>query len=234
MPPQYSQGTCTYCGEVALVTRDHIPPESLFPKPRPSNLVTAPSCRKCNNGASMDDEYFRLTLSIRDSAKRPLSKSVADTALRGLQRDQHARFRGKFLQGVREVDIETPDGVYVGRGGVYDVDLERLGKVVTRIIRGLYHHHYKKPLPMRCEVDAWCEDGLGNADSNTIQELRGWVTHLQQNPAIEVGGGVFKYWHSPVGCDAQSDEYHSVWLLLFYESTAFFGVTTGCTSNNTK
>lgn len=140
MTSPYAHGTCTYCGEAALVTRDHIPPVSLFPKPRPSNLVTVPSCRKCNSGASMDDEYFRLNLSIRHSAKRPLSKSIADAALRGLGRDQHTRFRKTFFQGVREVDIKTLDGIYIERSGAYDVDLARLDKVAMRIVRGPYFH----------------------------------------------------------------------------------------------
>ena len=227
MTLRYEQGTCTYCGEAALVTRDHIPPVSLFPKPRPSNLVTVPSCRKCNSGASMDDEYFRLNLSIRHSAKRPLSKSVADAALRGLGRDQHARFRKTFFQGVREVDIKTLDGIYIGRSGAYDVDLARLDKVVMRIVRGLYFHHYDNPLPTWCEVDVWCVDGFGRADPSVIQTLQSWIIRLQQEPPTEIGGGVFKYWHCLADGDGQSDGYSSVWLLLFYESTAFFGVTIG-------
>lgn len=219
MTSRYDQGTCTYCGEAALVTRDHIPPVSLFPKPRPSNLVTVPSCRKCNGGASMDDEYFRLNLSIRHSAKKPLSKSVADAALRGLGRDQHTRFRKIFFQGVREVDIKTPSGISVERSGTYHVDLARLDKVVMRIVRGLYFHHYHKPLPTWCEVDVWCVDGFGGADPSVIQTLQS----LQQHPPTEIGGGVFKYWHSLADGADQSDGYSSAWLLLFYESTAFLG-----------
>lgn len=227
MTSPYAHGTCTYCGEAALVTRDHIPPVSLFPKPRPSNLVTVPSCRKCNSGASMDDEYFRLNLSIRHSAKRPLSKSVADAALRGLGRDQHTRFRKTFFQGVREVDIKTLDGIYIGRSGAYDVDLARLDKVAMRIVRGLYFHCYHKPLPTCCEVDAWCVDGFESADSSVIQALQSWIIQLQQKPPTEIGEGVFKYWHFLVDGNGQSDGYSSAWLLLFYESTAFFGVTIG-------
>lgn len=181
----------------------------------------------------MDDEYFRLTVSIRHSAKRPLSKPVADTALRGLGRDQHARLRKWFLRGVREVDIQTSAGIYVGRGGAYDVDLLRLGKVVARIVRGLYFHHYGKPLPTWCVVDTWCVDGFEGADPDVLQTLQSWITRLQQNPPIEIGGGVFKYWHCLADDDAQSDSFSSVWLLLFYESTAFLGVTIGRTSNNT-
>lgn len=181
----------------------------------------------------MDDEYFRLTLSIRHNAKRPIAKKVADTALRGLARDEHTRFRRNFFQGVREVDIKTSDGRHIGRGGAYNVDLIRLGKVATRIMKGLYFHHYGKPLPAWCEVDAWCEDGLGDVDTNSIQVIQSFVAHLQQNSPIEIGGGVFKYWHGLANNEGENDGYSSVWLLVFYESTAFFGVTTGRPTSNT-
>lgn len=175
----------------------------------------------------MDDEYFRLTLSIRHSAIRPIAKKVADTALRGLARDEHTRFRRNFFQGVREVDIKTSDGRHIGRGGAYNVDLIRLGKVATRIMKGLYFHHYGKPLP------AWCEDGLGDVDTNSIQVIQSFVAHLQQNPPIEIGGGVFKYWHGLANNEGDNDAYSSIWLLVFYESTVFFGVTTGRPTSNT-
>lgn len=180
----------------------------------------------------MDDEYFRLTLSIRHNAKRPLAEPVADTALRGLGRDQHARLRKSFLRGVREVDIKTPSGIYAGRGGAYDVDLARLGKVVIRIMRGLYFHHYGEPLPAWCAVDSWCVDGFEGADSSVLQTLQNWIIQLQRHPPIEIGGGVFKYWHCLADDDAKSDNFSSVWFLLFYESTAFFGVTIGRAPNN--
>jgi len=175
----------------------------------------------------MDDEYFRLNLSIRHSAKRPLSKSVADAALRGLARDQHALFRKQFFQGVREVNIKTVDGIHIGRSGAYDVDLARLDKVVSRIVRGLYFHHHHKPLPTWCEVDVWCVDGFESADPSVIQTLQSWISQLLQHTPTEIGGGVFKYWHCLAVGDGQSDSYSTAWLLQFYESTTFFGVTIG-------
>ena len=59
-------GECVYCGREAQLTSDHIPPKNLFPKPRPSNLITVPSCKRCNRSASKDDEYLRLVLVMRE------------------------------------------------------------------------------------------------------------------------------------------------------------------------
>ena len=54
---------CAYCGEPAT-TYDHVPPQCLYTRPLPSNLVTVPACAACNNGASKDDAEFRNHLSI--------------------------------------------------------------------------------------------------------------------------------------------------------------------------
>src|SRR4051812_40316879 len=51
---------CYLCQKRPATTKDHVPPKSLFPKPRPSNLMTLPCCFPCNNRFSKHEEYFRL------------------------------------------------------------------------------------------------------------------------------------------------------------------------------
>ena len=48
---------CVYCGS-AVTTVDHIPPKAIIPAKSRGNLLTVPSCRKCNNSFSKDDEYL--------------------------------------------------------------------------------------------------------------------------------------------------------------------------------
>jgi hypothetical protein len=50
------------CGGIQDLTRDHVPPANLFPEPRPSNLITVPCCRNCNQSYSLDDEAMRVWL----------------------------------------------------------------------------------------------------------------------------------------------------------------------------
>src|SRR5688500_18167485 len=61
--PSNSTDKCYLCGATENLTRDHIPPKGLFPKPRPSNLYTVPCCYSCNNGAAKEDEYLRVAAS---------------------------------------------------------------------------------------------------------------------------------------------------------------------------
>jgi hypothetical protein len=76
---------------------DHVPPKNLFGKPRPSTLVTVPSCLECNRGASGDDEYFRTMVALRQDvndtdarfARAAVIRSLARPQARGLS-DEHS------------------------------------------------------------------------------------------------------------------------------------------------
>ena len=58
--PDYSdertEGWCVYCGGPDE-TRDHVPCRFLLDEPYPDNLPVLPSCRRCNNSLSADEEY---------------------------------------------------------------------------------------------------------------------------------------------------------------------------------
>lgn len=65
MPSTSSVQLCVLCGARPATTVDHVPPRSIFPKPRPSDLVTVPACFHCNNSQSKYDEEFRVFVSIQ-------------------------------------------------------------------------------------------------------------------------------------------------------------------------
>src|SRR5687768_10631148 len=115
-------GQCVYCGQMRPLTVDHIPPRNLFAKPRPQ-LITVPACEECNGSASMDDEYFRLMLTSSFGAdKHPDARDVMGTALRGLGKPEKRGFRDAFLSRLRQVELNTPSGFYLGRANAYQVD----------------------------------------------------------------------------------------------------------------
>src|SRR5437764_2311666 len=89
---------CYLCGAADRVTRDHIPPKGLFPRPRPSNLHTLPCCESCNNRASADDEYFRLAVSSLINRNPAGSKSWRRTVERTLKK----RRIGKLIDELGE------------------------------------------------------------------------------------------------------------------------------------
>jgi hypothetical protein len=53
---------CSYCGETATDTRDHVPSKILLDDPFPENLPVIPCCKKCNQYFSLDEEYFACSI----------------------------------------------------------------------------------------------------------------------------------------------------------------------------
>src|SRR5258708_2493605 len=95
-------GECAYCGEWRELTRDHVPSRSLFSKPRPSDLITVPSCFSCNNGVSKDDEYFNIVMKIGiDRNRFPRENADSLETINCLARPESLRFARFFLQRYR-------------------------------------------------------------------------------------------------------------------------------------
>lgn len=55
---------CALCGENPATTKDHIPPQGIYPKPRDNdiNFNTVPAYSNCNNGAAVEDEEFKVLM----------------------------------------------------------------------------------------------------------------------------------------------------------------------------
>src|SRR3990172_12080089 len=123
-------GTCAYCGMSNVkVTRDHIPPATLFAKPRPTNLIRVPACEKCHDSqTSLDDEYFKLIMSARiDTHEHPDARKGWKKELERLRNPFRQGLRNLFISRFGTIDLYTKAGLYIGKTGVMkDVDIARL------------------------------------------------------------------------------------------------------------
>ena len=99
---------CVYCGSQQKLTRDHIPPKNLFAKPLPSNLVTVPCCRRCNESASKDDEYFRFIITRDDAGGHPEARKILPAVLKSLQRPQAMGLTNLMGENLFDIDVNTP------------------------------------------------------------------------------------------------------------------------------
>lgn len=221
MSKSRKKGVCTYCGARGMITRDHVPPKSLFAAPRPA-LITVPACLDCHGPTNKDDEYFRSVLSLRDTANTPDAEAAREGFLRSLQRVDQAGLKRAFLSGVRQVRVRTPAGIHLGTRGVYDVELERLDRVISRTIRGLYFHHHKVRLPPDAKVTSWAEDGLHDLDWSGKAALQKFLVPLGQAAEHIVGNAETFRYRFVLAADAK---YASAWLLTVYNSTNFIGLT---------
>jgi hypothetical protein len=209
---------CVYCGSTERLTDDHIPPKTLFPRPRPFNLITVRSCRKCNEGASKDDEYFRLMLSMRhDTGDQSAVKQILPSIYRSLQRSAQKGFQQAVFDSMNEVDILSTSGIYLGTADGYNVDLTRLDRVATRITTGLFYHEFGKHIPADFRVITYSADGIVNADTDAKTRIIKMFDKVTSDEPRVFGDRVFVYWFKPVvGHDTMS-----AWVLAVYERVVF-------------
>ena len=199
-------GECVYCGEWRELTHDHVPPRSLFSKPRPSDLITVPSCRPCNGGASKDDEYFRLMIQLGiDRERFPKENSNSVDAINKLAKPQRLRFASYLLDRYRP----NPSRFEVAR--------VRVGSVLCRIARGLFYHHTAMRLPENVPFQFV---SIGD-QPRVAAALSGEIDSLAKSMQA-IGGGVFRYGFAQ---GAPPDPFVTEWLVSFYDHRKFFCVT---------
>jgi hypothetical protein len=188
----------------------------MFPQPRPTDLITVPSCEKCNNNLSLDDEYFRINVAAI-SGDSPQSMTLLKQRIIPRTRKKPG-LAIRLLLSVRHADVYNEGGVYTGRGPAVTLDRPRMQAVINKIVRGLFLKHTGRSLPMGHMVRDYVL-------SPTLSE------HAQQEvlklPLFKVGdGSVFNYCYC---VDAGTSE--SVWFLMFYDDRVLFVTNTGGTED---
>jgi hypothetical protein len=139
---QRKSGECVYCLTNTELSRDHVPPKALFPEARRDDLITVPSCDKCNQATAKDEEYVLALLNFGpggDSLEGQKLKARIDRA--------YARGTGlvrKMRSSLRVAYEKTPDGILPRRAVV--TDMESVDRVLDKIVRGLYYFEYRQPL----------------------------------------------------------------------------------------
>lgn len=211
---------CAYCGALGELSDDHVPPKNLFAEPRPSNLITVPACPACHSDqTSMDDEYFRDMLFLKDDAgDHPDVRKARPALFRALRRPQQRAYTRELLRNTFRAPHVTPSGVYVGTRLAYHVDLKRLQLVVERTVRGIHYAKLGKRVPDEAVVDVFSEDGIQTDDMETVADFKRTIVdpvRLQEEHII--GDGVFSYRVLPCS-DAPGT---SVWILEFYGCVRF-------------
>jgi hypothetical protein len=216
-------GICVYCGGFRPITEDHIPPKALFRRPLPPDLVKVPSCTQCNGGASKDDEYFKTMMVLKERAgDHPDAAGLRDSVFRSFDNPRKRGFRRHIARITRPVNVRSPAGLYLGRTLAYDVDFRRLDRVVVRITRGLFWHHYGRRVPEDHLVESYGEHGFNAADPVWLEHFKRTIAApILMRGCVSMGRGVMRYWHSPV--EGLPDG--TAWIYEFYGDVRFIAVT---------
>ena len=184
-----SEKSCIYCGSSEDMTVDHIPPKALFPEPRPSNMLTVPCCKKCNESFSKDDEYFRTVLVSHASVSSdPNVQAVNEKLLRSMRRPEAAAMASAIRKSLHVVDVTSRGGIYLGRSPAMMVNAGRINRITDRIARGLFYITHDYPVPMRYEVTCVFKDAAFSMPEEFIALWRGFWKQ-----PVTIGENIFGY-----------------------------------------
>ncbi|MXW77787.1 MAG: hypothetical protein F4Z57_02130 [Gemmatimonadetes bacterium] len=139
-----------------------------------------------------------------------------------MKRPDKRGWRRAFYDTVKQVDVQTPAGIYLGKTGAFDVDLDRVTRVVARIVRGLYYHQLGNRLSTETEVEAFAVDGLADLDEDGRKAVATIASPVMTAPEQIVGDQqTFRYQFRAVPEEPEA----TAWLLTFYDSTKCFAIT---------
>ena len=161
-----------------------------------------------------------MNLALRDDiGQEPDILEIIPAVMRSLERPEAPGLRTEFLGGVREANV-TPDGLFLGSRLAYNVDLDRLGRVPSRIAKAMFYRHRGRRLPEAYEIHTYAAAGFRGVGRELAEETRRFFAPLINTLPVSVGR-VFSYW---VSFEA-SDPNISVWLMLFYRRVVFMCFT---------
>jgi len=206
-------GTCCICGKSGVkVTADHVPPKTIFLKPRPENTITVKACNKCNNGASNHDQRFSVFLSMQaiplhDEAKRLFNTKTLDTL------NKNIKLKNSIISTAKPVYLTTEQGVIYDKAMSVLTDIEVYNSTIERTLRGLYYHHFKEILGSKAKVEI-------DIFQQFPDELMQIAPSLNHNEIGHKGELIYKYFRT------EESHMDSVWLFQFYNSLYAAGWTT--------
>jgi hypothetical protein len=178
-----------------------VPPQSLFPSPAPSNLITVPACKSCNSGAAKDDEFFRLALVMNEKTRGNAAREALIPGVkRSLLRFRAQGLASKFWSSTRSMERITPDGLYAGQGLFFSSDGARLDRTATRVVQGLFFHEFGEPVPQDHDARVINLQRLPTVDSVIREGISDFIQATLSEPERNFGPA-FSYWilRSPNG-----------------------------------
>jgi hypothetical protein len=204
---------CVYCNERDNETDDHVPPKSFYPKPRPSNLITVPSCLLCNQGLGKDEEFFLATFMFSHAGVSDAGKKLWAQKLRRTY-EKNTGLKRKIAENLSYSDLTTPAGIFLGRGMTINIDEKRFENVVNKILKGLYYFEYKETLSNDTIIRTLFlnDDDRFNAAKANIKDLKTGSKSWE---------GIFEYKFNRLANSSSC----SIWLFRFWGHACFWSVT---------
>jgi len=205
---------CVYCGNFDETTQEHVIFICLFrateDAPRPTDPVTVPVCRRCNGEKSQDDDFLRDFLVFDDDSA---GNQVAQALLEGKISRSHQRNRSQIGRAVADARTKaaSSDANSHSQRQCFNIGSERVVRIFSMIVRGLYYHVAKQRLPNDCLFE------VAEVRLEGTPELWAILSGHGRPEYLTIGDDVFDcwYWVWP------DDLAVSQWVLRFYGGLHF-------------
>ncbi|MES3017412.1 MAG: hypothetical protein V4721_06515 [Bacteroidota bacterium] len=202
---------CIFCLEKAD-TKEHIPAKQLFKGISGKNLITVPSCKKCNSGFQKDEDFFRqfwVSFFIERSteAKRLMENEVS----RSIKRKPALGWQ--MFKQMKPVNRFSKTGEYLGKATLINItefDRARINRVVDKVIRGLFFQEFKQTVPKNWSITIhWITPKMEQE-----QKLQEMTKTMNCRVTKE---DTFAYFF-----DFIPNDYQSIWILDLFRIPLFY------------
>lgn len=161
-------GFCVFCGG-ENETKDHVPSKILVDDPFPANVPVVESCLSCNNGFSLDEEYFACFL------ESVICGSVEPNLIR--REKVRAILSRKPILASRILSSRVCDSTGLL---LWEPEKSRIEKIIVKLAKG--HAAYELSLPQTeapTQISFYPIDLLSEVDRNNFEgfdedEIVGW------------------------------------------------------------
>lgn len=124
---------CVYCGN-GIETKEHVPPRVLLDEPYPENLAIIKVCKVCNQGYSLDEEYFACLIECARLGSVDLNSIERNKIRKILMRKP--RLLDKLNRSINRITEEQT---------VFSIEPDRFRKVLLKIAQGHALFEYNEP-----------------------------------------------------------------------------------------
>lgn len=199
---------CVYCNAIAE-DEDHIPSKNSY-KGIIQNIkpIKVPSCKKCNNGLSKDEVFFRdVIVNLR------YDKSLSATALlesvikRSIIRKP--ALAKKLFSKMKLIDLYSKDGIFLDKKTMIkfeENDHKRIFNVLDKYIKGLFYQNFRQPFPPDWFIKHhWL-----------TPELESKLSILNNLNWQKIDENIFSY-----GFNFVPNTHQSIWCLIFFKKPLF-------------
>jgi hypothetical protein len=161
---------CALCGKNSANTKDHIPPQGIYPKPRDNdiNLNTVPACSDCNNGSAVEDEEFKVLMGFSTGEFHDNPDIVIDWIARTVGKNQ--KISNQIFSTKQNVNAYLR-GPILEPAVAVTFDGEKYSKVISRIVRGLFWLQKGHPLGLNPKITVFPTDSINLDFARSMMSL---------------------------------------------------------------